>query len=62
MKVGDLYISQGTDRVQKGHTLVITNLSRQDRIVEAFIVNNNKSGPFTKGYIERNYSRQNEKT
>mgnify|MGYP001178897539 CR=1 FL=1 len=62
MKTGDLYISQGTDRVQKGHTLVITNLSRQDRIVDAFIVNNNKRGSFTKGYIDRNYRRQNENT
>jgi hypothetical protein len=62
MKVGDLYISQGTNRVQKGHTIVITNLSRQDRIVEAIIVNINSRGSFTKGYIERNYRRQNEKT
>ena len=62
MKVGDLYISQGTNRVQKGHTIVITNLRRQDRIVDAIIVNSNKRGCFTKGYIERNYRRQNEKT
>lgn len=62
MKVGDLYISQGTNRVQKGHTIVITNLSRQDRIVEAIIVNSNSRGSFTKGYIERNYRRQDEKT
>lgn len=57
MKVGDLYVSQGTDRVQKGHTLVITKLSRQSRIVDAIIVNSNKHGSFTIGYIERNYRR-----
>ena len=57
MKAGDLYISQGTDRVQKGHMIVIIKLSRQSRIVDAIIINNNKRGSFTKGYIERNYRR-----
>ena len=55
MKEGDLYISQGTDRVRKGHTIVITKLRRQSRIVDVIIVNSNKCGSFTKGYVERHY-------
>lgn len=57
MKAGDLYISQGTDRVQKGHTIVIIKVNRQSRIVDAIIISNNERGCFTKGYIERNYRR-----
>ena len=57
MKEGDLYISQGTDRVQKGHMILITKLSRHGRRVDAIIVNSNKYGCFTKGYVERNYRR-----
>lgn len=57
MKVGDLYISQGTHLVQKGHTIMITKANRQSRIVDAIIINKNERGCFTKGYIERNYRR-----
>ena len=58
MKVGDLYISQGTARVQKGHTIVITKLSRHGRMVNAIIVNTNRDGCFTRGYVEQNYTRK----
>ena len=57
MKAGDLYISDGTGLALKGHTIVITKVNRQSRIVDAIIISNNERGCFTKGYIERNYRR-----
>lgn len=57
MKEGDLYISQGTDRVRKGDTIVITKLSRQGRIVAATSITRNECGCFTKGYVEQHYRR-----
>lgn len=57
MKVGDLYVSKPNTVAPKGHTIVITKLNRQSRIVDAIIVNSNKRGSFTIGYIERNYRR-----
>ena len=58
MKVGDLYISKPNTVAPKGHTIVITKMNRESRIVDAIIINTNKRGCFTKGYIERNYRRE----
>lgn len=57
MKVGDLYISKRNTIAPKGHTIVITKINRESRIVYAIIINSNNRGSFTKGYIERNYRR-----
>ena len=58
MKVGDLYVSKPNTVAPKGHTIVITKVNRESRIVDAIIINTNKRGCFTKGYIERNYRRE----
>jgi hypothetical protein len=57
MKVGDLYISKPNTVAPKGHTIVITKMNRESRIVDAIIINTSKHGCFTQGYIERNYRR-----
>jgi hypothetical protein len=57
MKVGDLYISKPRTMAPKGHTIVITKVNTESHIVDTIVVNTNRRGCFTKGYIERNYRR-----